>query len=123
MSREKYVVILLVMLVFLNCNKKSSDGNSPPPTPNFYSTDIKLNSQTADAVNYNINLSPVLKFSFSASLNKSTVNTAISFKDKAGTSVSYSTSYENNDKTVIVQPSAALNYLTKYSVTVTNSLK
>ncbi len=123
MCRENYVVILLIMIIFLNCNKKSSDGNSPPPTPNFYSTDVKLNGQAAIASNYNINLSPVLKFSFSAALDKNTINTAISFKDKAGASVVYSTSYENNDKTVIIQPSSALNYLTKYSVSVSNLLK
>jgi hypothetical protein len=123
MSREKYVVISLIMIVFSNCNKKSSGGNPPPPTPNFYSTEIKLNGQTASASNYNINLSPVLKFSFSAALNKNTISAAISFKDKAGTSVAYSASYENNDKTVIIQPSSNLNYLTKYSVSVSNSLK
>jgi hypothetical protein len=117
------VAILFVMVLISDCSKKSSGGNSPPPTPNFYSTDVKLNGQSAAASNYNINLIPILKFSFSAALNKSTVSTAVSFMDKAGASVSYTTSYENNDKTLVIQPSSNLSYLSKYSVTIANSLK
>ncbi|HEV8286828.1 MAG TPA: glucoamylase family protein [Chitinophagaceae bacterium] len=123
MGVQKYAVILLIMVVFIQCNKKSSDGNSPPPTPNFYSTETKLNDLMVNASNYNTNLSPVLKFSFSAALNKNTVTIAISFTDKGGTSISYSSSYENNDKTLVIQPSSALNYLTKYTVSISNSLK
>lgn len=115
--------ILFILVVSWHCNKKSSGGNPPPPAPNFYSTEVKLNGQPLNAVNYNINLSPSFKFSFSASLNKNTVNTSVSFKDKSGTPVPYSVAYENNDKTLTIQPSAALNYLTKYSVSVSNSLK
>jgi hypothetical protein len=117
------VAILLVMVLLYECSKKSSGGNPPPPTPNFYSTEVKLNGQTAAASNYNINLAPILKFSFSAALNKSTVSTAIAFADKAGASISYTTSYEDNDKTLVIQPSSNLGYLNKYSVTIANSLK
>ena len=123
MSSRKYAGLAMVIIICWNCSKKSSDGSSPPVAPNFYSTDIKLNGQTATASNYNINLVPVLKFSFSAALNKNTVGAAISFQDKAGTAIPYSTSYENNDKTVVIQPSSSLTYLTKYSVSVSNSLK
>ncbi|HET9824612.1 MAG TPA: glucoamylase family protein [Chitinophagaceae bacterium] len=122
MSRQKIAAILTVIFIFFGC-KKSSDGNPPPATPNFYSTDVKLNGQTAAATNYDVTLSPIIKFSFSAALDRNTVAGAISFKDKSGTSVAYSAAYENSDKTVIIQPSSGLNYLTKYSVSVGNSLK
>jgi hypothetical protein len=123
MSSRTSVAILFVMLMFSNCSKTSSGGNPPPAPPNFYSTEVKLNGQTATTSNYNVNLLPVLKFSFSAALNKSTVNGAVSFTDKAGASVSYASSYENNDKTIVIQPSSSLNYLTKYSVSISSSLK
>jgi len=123
MSSRTSVAILFVMLIFSNCSKTSSGGNPPPAPPNFYSTEVKLNGQTATTSNYNVNLLPVLKFSFSAALNKSTVNGAVSFTDKAGASVSYASSYENNDKTIVIQPSSSLNYLTKYSVSISSSLK
>src|SRR4030095_14494180 len=123
MSSRTSVAILFVMLMFSNCSKTSSGGTPPPAPPNFYSTEVKLNGQTATTSNYNVNLLPVLKFSFSAALNKSTVNGAVSFTDKAGASVSYASSYENNDKTIAFQPSPSLNYLTKYSVSISSSLK
>ena len=123
MSRWKFGAILAIMFMFLNCSKNSSDGNSPPASPNFYSTDTKLNGQTPAAANYNVNLTPVIKFTFSASLDENSASTAISFKDKSGSTIGYSTSYENSDKTVIIQPSSPLNYLNKYSVSVSNLLK
>jgi hypothetical protein len=123
MSRGNYAVILFIMLVFLECNKKPATENPPPPAPNFNSSDVKLNGQVVNSLNYNVNLSPVLKFSFSAAINKNTVSAAISFKDKAGTSVPYTTAYENNDNVVVVQPSSNLNYLTGYTVSVSTSLK
>jgi len=123
MSSRILVSLLLMMLLFFNCSKNSSSGNSPPPTPNFYSTEVKLNGQAVTASNYNINLVPALKFSFSAAVNKSTVATAFSFTDKAGASVPYAASYENSDMTVIIQPSSNLNYLTKYYVSISTSLK
>src|SRR5580765_6557788 len=101
MSRRKFGPILAMVFMFLNCSKNSSDGNSPPASPNFYSTDTKLNGQTASAANYNVNLTPTIKFTFSAALDKNSVTNAISFKDDSGSTIGYSTSYENSDKTVI----------------------
>jgi len=111
------------MFVYLSCSKNSSNGNSPPATPNLYSTDTKLNGQTPGADNYNINLTPLIKFTFSAALDKNSVTNAILFRDRTGLNVAYSTSYENNDKTVIIQPSSTLNYINKYSVSVSNALR
>src|SRR6266487_5876078 len=123
MSSRNFVVILLVMFIFLNCNKNSSGGNTPPPPSNFVSTDIKLNGQPLNGSNYNTTISPVIKFSFSTAINRTTVNSAISFKDKSGTAVAYTVSYENNDNVVVIQSSSNLNYLNKYSVAVSTLLK
>src|ERR1043166_2498546 len=122
MSSRNSVAILL-LFVFWNCNKKSSGGNTAPPPANFNSTDVKLNEHSANSSNYNVNLSPVLKFSFSTAVDRSTVNAAFSFADKTGIIVPYSVAYENNDNTVIIQPTANLKYLTKYSVSASASLK
>ena len=123
MSSRNFLVILLGMLIFLNCNKNSSGGNTPPPPSNFVSTDIKLNGQPLNGSNYNTTISPVIKFSFSTAINRTTVNSAISFKDKSGTAVAYTVSYENNDNVVVIQSSSNLNYLNKYSVAVSTLLK
>jgi len=116
-------VMLLIMLAFLDCNKSSSAGNPPPSPANFNSTDVKLNGQSANASNYNINLTPVIKFFFAVPINKSTVNTAVTFKDRSGSSIAYTASYENNDNVVVIQPASNLNYLNRYTVSVSTSLK
>src|SRR6266487_5015068 len=122
MSSRNCVAILL-LFVFWNCNKKSSDGNPGMPPANFSSTGVKLDEHSVNSSNYNVNISPILKFSFSAAINRSTVNSAFSFADKTGIIVPYTVAYENNDNTIIIQPSANLKYLTKYSVSASTSLK
>ncbi len=122
MSSRNLIAALLVMVISSNCKKNSSGGNTPPPS-NFISTDIKLNGQPLNGSNYNTTISPVIKFSFSTAINRSTVNSAVSFKDKSGASVSYTVSYENNDNIVVIQPSANLNFLSKYTVAVSTLLK
>ena len=91
MSRKNFVAIPAIIFIVLSCSKGSSNGNSPPAMPNFYSTDVKLNGQTVSASNYDINLTPVIKFSFSAAVNKGTVPSAFIFQDKSGASIAYST--------------------------------
>lgn len=122
MRTKDFVAILTITFVALNC-KKSSDGNSPPATPNFYSTDVSLDGQAAGPANYNVSLSPIIKITFSAALDKNSVAGALSFKDKSGATIAYSTGYENYERTLIIQPSSALNYLAGYSISVATSLK
>src|SRR6266511_5035298 len=102
MRSRNFVAIFLAMVIFFNCNKNSSGENPPPPPANFISTDVKLNGQPVNVSNYNTSVSPVLKFYFSAAINRATVNSAFSFKDKLGNPVSYTTSYENNDNVVVI---------------------
>jgi hypothetical protein len=122
MSSRTLAVILAIIFVSVSC-KKSSNTGSPTDNPSFYSNGTTLNGQQVGGVNYDVNLSPILKFFFSVAIDKNTVATAFSFKDKSGTAVPYSPAYADGDKTVIIQPSSPLNYLTKYIVGVSNSLK
>jgi hypothetical protein len=107
--------------VFWSCSKKSGVDSSPPA--NFSSTGIKLNGQSANSSNYNTGVLPAIEFFFSSPVNKSTVNSAFSFTDKSGVAVAYAVSYENNDNTVIVRPSANLKYLANYIVSAATSLQ
>ena len=118
-SRNCVAVILLFALG--SCGKKSGDDSAPPS--NFSSTGIKLNGQSATSSNYNIGVSPEIAFFFSSAIDKSTVNSAFSFKDKGGVAVAYAVSYENNDKTVVLRPSTNLKYLSSYTASVATSLQ
>ncbi len=59
MSSRNCVAILL-LFVFWNCNKKSSDGNPGMPPANFNSTGVKLDEHSVNSSNYNVNISPPL---------------------------------------------------------------
>ena len=60
---------------------------------------IKLNGHSVNSSNYNTGILPVIEFSFSSALDKSTVNSAFSFTNKNGMAVAYTVSYSNDDKT------------------------
>jgi len=122
MSSRHWGAILLLVL-FWDCSKKSAGDTGVQPPANFNLTGITLNGQSVTSLTYDINVLPVIKFSFSAAVNKSTANTAFSFSDKNGVVVPYTVSYENNDNTVIIQPSSNLKYLTRYSLAASQALK
>ena len=119
MSRRNCAAVILLLAVW-SCTKKSGDQSAPA---NFSSNGIKLNGQSSGSANYNIGVSPAIQFFFSAAIDKSTVNSAFSFTDKGGAAVAYTASYQNNDQTVVIRPSANLKYLANYTVSVGSSLQ
>ena len=120
---SRYWGSILLLFLFWDCNKKSAGDNGVQPPANFSLAGITLNGQSATSLTYDINVLPVIKFSFSAAVNRSTVNTAFSFSDKNRVVVPCTVSYENNDNTVIIQPTSNLKYLTKYSIGASQALK
>lgn len=117
--------ILAVIFVFLSgCSNKGGTVYTPLPTStNFSLKSLRINNQFNGYVYFNINRTPVIKFSFSAPLNKTVALTAISFKNKSGTNINWSAGYENNDSTIIIQPSTPLDYLTNYTISISTALK
>jgi hypothetical protein len=121
-SLKIYLGLILVAGLF-SCSK-GGGGSNPPPVapPSFSFNSVKVNG-VSNGYNYvNINSTPVIKLSFSAAINHATVSSGITIKSSAGLAVSYNTSYQNNDSTVVISPSA-LAYLTKYTLTISTDLK
>jgi hypothetical protein len=117
-------LLLFFVLWCIGCSKKSSTTPPPPPPPPSFSiTSITINGQIVSSEIYNINKLPVIKFIFSTPIDQSSVNSSFSFTGSGNTSVPFNATYENNDATVIIQPSSALTNLAKYSVSVSTSLK
>jgi hypothetical protein len=124
-KKDYFFAVVILFTVALNgCSKKSS--TTPPPiTPPaaFNSASVMINGKSAAAVNYYINTNPVIKFSFSAPIDHNSVSNNFSLAEKSGAAVTANITYENTDSTVILQPSASLNYITKYVVSVSTALK
>ncbi|MGH2646580.1 MAG: Ig-like domain-containing protein, partial [Ginsengibacter sp.] len=119
-----FAISILLSLVIINCSKKSSTTPPPPPPPSsFTNSSITINGQLITSEIYNINTMPVIKFTFSTSVDHGSVAGNFSFADKNGTSIPFNTTYENNDETVILQPTNSLSNITKYSVSASTALK
>jgi hypothetical protein len=122
----RIVGLILLGATLAGCKK---GGGNPAPPPGPPPSNFSLNSLTVDnivptaAILYNVKVMPVVKFKFGAAINKTTVAGNITLKTNAGASVTYNTTYENSDSTVIMQPASALNYLEKYTVAVAPGLK
>jgi len=126
MGRIKTVLLLFIVTGFFACSKSSSapdpgPGVTPPATFSFNA--LKVNGAFSGYSYTNVNTTPVIKFSFSDAVNRSSVAGSITFKDPFGVAVSYNATYEDNDLTVVIKPVQALQNLSKYAVSVTTDLK
>ena len=72
---------------------------------------------------YSVNSKPVIRFSFPVTVNQSTAAAAISFTTDAAVVVPFSVSFSNGDSSIIIQPSSSLNYLSRYNVAISATLK
>ena len=121
---EKYL-LLFFTICFMGCSKKSSQSPPPPPAPpaSFNNTSSSINGQLVTSEIYNINTIPLIRFSFSASIDHASVANGFSFTNNAGSAVTFNTTYANGDSVVIIQPAASLDHLARYAVSVSTTLK
>jgi hypothetical protein len=125
----KYLKLYLVMMmlgVLFSCSKNSNDTN-PPSTQTTSPASFSFNTLKVNGVyngfNYiNINTKPVITMSFTAAVNTSSASSSITFTTSTGTAVPFTTTYQNNDSTVVITPSSNLAYLTRYVVNVSTAL-
>jgi hypothetical protein len=117
---KKFVLLFCLLSIVGSCNKHE---DVPPATSTFNFTGVKLNDVANSSLTaYGVNFSPVLKLSFSAPVDRSSVSSGISFFQNGGGDISFNVSYSSNDSTIIIQPASALQPITKYSLIVTSAL-
>jgi hypothetical protein len=121
-----YFCCLPFLLLYSACKKNNNtdDPNSTQlggPT-SFSFTGLKVNGVFDGFTYYNTNTTPVIKISFSAPVERSSIATSISFKDRSGAQVAFTSSFENADSTLVVQPSPLI-FLTQYELSVATSLQ
>ena len=122
-KKNYFMGVTIMFAVLLNgCSKKSSTPPVIPPAA-FNSSSVIINGKAVAIANYTINTKPLIKFSFSAPVDHNSVSNNFSLAEKSGALVTTTITYENNDSTVILQPSASLDYITKYVASVSTALK
>lgn len=119
---ENIMWLLLVFLFLSSCNKK----DSPEPTPATKQVSVKniyINTASFDNTAYGINQQPVIKIEFTEPVNPATVTTAVKLTDISGIEQGTTTTLQNKDSVLLVQPSSALNYISKYNFRITADLR
>lgn len=104
--------LALFVLFNTNCSKNKGDNK---PAENVYVYKILINNKVIEDNAYGININPVIKVQFSQPINLSSLSNGIILQDANGNSAPVTYSLLNNDSIVQVQP-AALNYLSKYTL-------
>ena len=121
--KRPFRIILIGIFCFFSCKKKETPTTPPPPNPPVFKlTDLQVNGISNEFTYYSVNPSPEIKLSFSAPADQNTVTNNISLKTNTGAAVSLTSSFQN-DSTIILKPSSALSFITKYSLTVGTGLK
>lgn len=116
---SKCICFSLLIILFTGC-KKENKIVAP--------VDIVLAFTVNDLYNGTLNytgitVKPVVKFSFSESVNTNTANTSIKLTDGAGANVPLNISLLNAAKTIQVTPQNNLTSFTAYQLTVANTLQ
>ncbi len=125
-----YLYILLVPVVFSTaCDEKNIDPPQEPFSPALNLSSAKLDNNAANLTTgnivYNNNVSTTVstRLYFNNAVKRSTVSNSIAVTTKNNIPVAVNISYENNDSTLVITPSAPLNYLTHYIINGSTSLQ
>lgn len=120
---KKYHLFIFILLGF-GCSKKQ-DITPPPPPGSFYISSLKVNDQPASNGNnfYSVNINPVIRISFTAPVEHTSVNNNFSLAKNTGVTTSFTISYQNMDSTLIIQTTANLQSISKYILTLTTGVQ
>ena len=109
--------------LFIGCSNKSSP---PPPAPSPKPITVKntwLNSSAFDYTIYGTALQPVIKVEFTEPVKPSSVSASVKITNTGGGDVGITTTLQNHDSVLLVQPSAPLGYLSKYNFVISPGLR
>lgn len=118
MKKVLFAVLLLNAILICACNKGGSGNPTPPPAPDFSITSWDVDGVANRGDNNGTTINPIIRLYFPAAIDRATVASAIVLQ-----TANYTASYQNGDSILVIQPTSALSYLSKYKLTVNNTLK
>lgn len=122
MKRIKYSWSVILLLGLLGCSKDKKVTPTTVIPSSFSFAGLKVNGISSGPVYKNVNTNPVIRISFSAAVNHTSTSSSITFNSKAGQAVSFTTTYDNHDSTMVITPSA-LQAITQYTLAVSTALR
>jgi len=122
--KNSLILLFITTLALATCKKNgNSPAPAPPAPPSFSFTSLKVNGAYSGVNYFNIGATPTVRLTFSAPIDHASVNNAVTLKNNSGISASFTTTYADQDSTLIIQPSSPLQPITKYTLSVTTSLQ
>jgi hypothetical protein len=119
----RYVFLITAILVLqFNCKKNSTTQLPPAPKPLAVKS-ILLNSNPFDDIVYGANRQAVITIKFNEPLLQNTIASSVKLSIAGSADVPVNTTLQNNDSTLVIQPSSTLLYLSKYFFQLANTLK
>lgn len=122
---ETYIFLLIITWgILFSCKKHVTSPTSQPETPaSLYLIKIELNNTVIGTKNYGVGNHPVIKLFFSTMVRAPSVDSSITFQSTGGTAVPYSTTFDNSDSIVIIQPVNPLAPITTFTLSVSTTLR
>jgi hypothetical protein len=114
---------LTLGFVFVFSCKKEKTPEVPPAPKQVAVKNIFINSVPFDNTIYGVNQSPLIRIEFTEPVNSSTVASAVKLTNSSGIESAITTTLQNRDSVLLVQPAAALDYISKYNFRITADLK
>lgn len=118
MRKILFSVLLFHAVLFSACKKSSDPAPSPAPAHDFSINSWDVDGITNKDDNKGTTINPNIRLYFPTAIDRASVASAIALQTAA-----YNVNYQNGDSILIIQPASALSYLSKYRLTVSNTLK
>ncbi len=125
-----YLLCGVLLICAAGCKKNTSP--TPPPLPPSPSNIFQITKQSINSVAFNatktlygVNVIPAIQISFSDKLDKSSLQSAVTYTNKSMSSsnVAYTVIYQNNDSTIVIAPASGIPYLSEYVFSISTLLK
>lgn len=123
MMMKNCLGISLLLCCIISCKKGGSPAPQPEPIRLLNLKNIEINIIPFSDLVYGVNSTPVIKVQFTEPLQTASVTSSISLADESGAATAVTTSFQNGDSTVLIQPSTPLKYLTRYNFKIGSTIK
>lgn len=124
-SNNQFTLVLSSLAIsFFILISGCKKGESVTTTSTDTSLSFTVNDVNNGTLKYsNLNLKPVVKFTFTEAVNTSSANTSIVLTDALGAVISVISTFQNANRTVIITPQSNLKSFSIYTLVVNNTLK
>lgn len=115
--------ILVVMVLAVAASACSRNASGDVSNSIFTVDGWNVNGTVSQSENIGVNTNPVIRFRFSAPVDRSSVPVNIQLVNTGGTSLALNSSFESADSVVVLRPATALAALTNYTVNLSTQVK